>query len=102
MMYDTSIKYKKFYQHLMKSWTVEVLNWSEGMDVLLGVPAYYDKGVGYHNPDIENLLNALSGIHAGLSRCEKIPSNYQGISLYCEWEMDEPKWKYLREHFLKP
>ena len=102
MMYDTSIKYKKFYQYLMKSWTVEALNWSEGIDVLLGVPAYHDKGVGYHDPDVENLQGALSGIHAGLSCYEKIPSNYQGISLYCEWEMDETKWQYLREHFLKP
>ena len=102
MMYDTSIKYKKFYQHLMKSWTVEALNWSEGIDVLLGVPAYHDKGVGYHDPDVENLQNALSGIHAGLSIFKKIPSNYQGISLYCEWEMNESKWQYLREHFLKP
>lgn len=101
MMYDTSIKYKKFYQRLMKSWTVKALNWSQGTAVLLGVPSYKDEGVGYHNPDVENLQNALFGINAGLNNFEKIPSNYQGISLYCEWEMDELKWQYLGEHFLK-
>lgn len=102
MMYDTSLKNRKLYQYLMASWTKEVLDWSSGTNVLLGVPAYSDKGVGYHNPGVENLSNALSGIHAGLSKLKIIPSNYQGISLYCEWEMDEPEWQYLREHFLKP
>lgn len=102
MLYDTSIKFRRFYQRVIKSWTVETLNWSEGTPVLLGVPSYRDEGVGYHNPDVENLPNSLRGIYAGLSRYKKIPSNYQGIALYCEWEMDEPEWQYLRKHFLKP
>ena len=102
MMYDTSIKYKKFYQHLMASWTKKILDWTQGTAVLLGVPSYKDEGVGYHNPDVENLSNSLRGIYAGLSSFKKIPSNYQGISLYCEWEMDESEWQYLRKHFLKP
>ncbi|HHT9137882.1 MAG TPA: glycosyl hydrolase family 18 protein [Candidatus Wunengus sp. YC60] len=102
MMYDTSFKYKKFYQQLMKSWTREILDWSKGAIVLLGVPSYKDEDVGYHNPGVENLSDALSGIHAGLNRYREIPSNYQGISLYCEWEMDELEWQYLRKHFLKP
>ena len=102
MMYDTSIKYKKFYQRLMASWTKEVLDWTQGTRVLLGVPAYHDTGVGYHDPDTENLANAIPGIHAGLTNFEKIPSHYQGISLYCEWEMDESEWQYFREHFLRP
>lgn len=101
MIYDTSIKHKKFYQHLMASWTKEVLDWTQGTAILLGVPSYKDEGVGYHNPDVENLSNSLQGIYAGLSYYEKIPPNYQGISLYCEWEMDEAKWQYLQEHFLR-
>ena len=102
MLYDTSIKYRKFYQRLMASWTKEILDWTQGTPVLLGVPSYSDEGVGYHDPDTENLSNAIPGIHAGLTNFEKTPSNYQGISLYCEWEMDESEWQYLRDHFLKP
>jgi hypothetical protein len=63
MMYDTSLRFQKPYQHLMASWTREVLEWSGTTDVLLGLPAYDDPGVKYHYPHVENLKNSLLGIH---------------------------------------
>jgi len=101
MMYDVAQKIPKTYQRLMADWTVEVLNWSEGKPVLLGVPTYQDAGVGYHNPNVENVTNALLGIHRGLEQ-QPLPTNYQGIAIYCEWETSASEWEYLREHFLKP
>lgn len=100
MMYDTSLRVPKFYQRLIADWTAEVLAWSEGKPVLLGVPTYSDTGVEYHHPRVENLRNALLGIHRGLSR-QSMPTNYQGLAIYCDWETDESEWSYLREHFLK-
>jgi hypothetical protein len=91
----------KLYQRLMAGWTEEVLAWSEGKPVLLGVPTYNDAGVEYHHPDVENLRNALLGIHRGLSRRPLLPS-YQGIAIYCERETDADEWNYFREHFMKP
>ena len=29
------------------------------------------------------------------------PENYKGISIYCEWEMEEREWVFLRNNFLK-
>ena len=101
MMYDTALRSGKVYQRLMADWTDEVLAWSEGKAVLLGVPAYLDAGVGYHVPEVENLPNALLGIHRGLTR-RAVPTNYQGLAIYCEWETDSGEWQLLREHFLKP
>ncbi|MCP4351051.1 MAG: hypothetical protein GY795_36760 [Desulfobacterales bacterium] len=98
MMYDTGIRHKKFYQSLMASWTREVLEWSSDTDVLLGLPAYNDEGVGYHHPHVENLENSLPGIHAGLDNNNNI-SNYKGISIYCEWEMNKNKWQYLKRYY---
>lgn len=100
MMYDTAIRVPKSYQQLMADWTEEVLAWSEGKSVLLGVPTYSDAGVGYHHPHVENITNALRGIHQGLSRLP-LPSNYQGVAIYCHWETDDQEWDYFREHFLK-
>ena len=77
MMYDTGIRVPKFYQRLMIDWTREVLTWSEGKPVLLGVPSYDDAGVGYHHPHVENLENALLGIHGRLAG-GPIPASYQG------------------------
>jgi len=100
MMYDTALQKPKFYQYLMACWTDEVLAWSGGTPVLLGVPTYDDEGVDYHNPKVENLANALMGIHRGLAR-GPLPVNYQGVAIYCEWETGTNEWQYFEKHFLK-
>ena len=100
MMYDAAQKIPKTYQRLVADWTVEVLSWSEGKSVLLGVPTYDDAGMGYHDPDVENLHNALSGIHRGLS-WKALPANYQGVAIYSDWETSDWEWQYFREHFLR-
>jgi hypothetical protein len=101
MMYDAAQNLPKAYQRLMADWTLEVLEWSEGKAVLLGVPTYDDAGVGYHDPKVENLPNALSGIHRGLSQ-KTLPTNYQGVAIYSDWETSEAEWSHFRAHFLKP
>ncbi len=102
MMYDTAIRIRKLFRNLLSEWTVEVLAWSEGRDVLLGVPAYDDDGVGYHDPSVENLGEALPGIHGGLGSLGSLPANYSGVAIYSEWEMDERKWKSFKTEFERP
>jgi len=99
MMYDTSIQFPKFYQQLMASWSEEVLTWSEGTETFLGLPAYEDHGVGYHHPHVENLENALLGIHAGLTRSSELPPSYAGVAIYSDWVMDEQEWELFRNGF---
>ena len=102
MMYDTAIWFPKVYTRLMSSWTMEVLDWSGTSQVLLGIPVYDDEGVGYHYRYVENLRNALLGVHAGLRNFDPYPGSYQGVALYCEWEMDQEEWRYFASHFVKP
>ena len=101
MAYDAGQRIPKTYQRLMADWAREILAWSEWKEVLIGVPAYDDTGVGYHNPRVENLTNALLGIHRALSSAPLI-QNFRGLAIYCEWEMDTNEWQHWREHFLKP
>jgi hypothetical protein len=100
MMYDTGIRVPKVYERLVADWTEEVLQWSEGRPVLLGVPTYEDAQTEYHRPRVENLQNALLGIHAGLTR-HSLPPNYQGVAIYSEWETDEREWEMWRQRFLQ-
>lgn len=100
MMYDTGVHVPKIYEYVMADWTSEVLSWSEGKPVLLGVPTYDDATVEYHNPKVENLRTALLGIHKALAT-STLPPNYQGVALYCEWETDRNEWMYFQGHFLK-
>lgn len=101
MMYDTAITNSKLYQSLIASWTKEILSWSGATKVLLGIPAYNDANTEYHNPDVENIENATAGINSALLIYQKVPDNYEGIAVYCEWEMNEQKWKSLKNNFLK-
>lgn len=101
MMYDTSLRFSKVYESLMKSWTHEILTWSGETPVLLGLPAYEDADTGYHHPDVENLKHALRGIHAGLTDFDQPPSNYLGVCLYSEWEMNGHKWETYQREFRK-
>ena len=101
MMYDTALENDGFYRQLMAKWTREVLTWSgSACEILLGVAVYDDKGVGYHHAEVENLENGLAGIQAALLEFEPLPINYQGVAIYCEWEMDEAEWAYWGKDFL--
>lgn len=97
MMYDTAIRFDKFYIKLMRDWADELNDAVSDTTckLMLGIPSYEDANVGYHFPDVENIENALRGIQAS-----KIAPNYQGIAIYCEWEMTPQKWKLWR-NFLR-
>lgn len=101
MMYDTSIPLGKPYTALMSAWTRDVLDWSEGTPVLLGLPCYSDENVDYHDPAVENLPNALGGVHDGLIR-RGLPDHYRGIALYSLWEIDNEEWKIFDQGYRKP
>ncbi len=99
MMYNSSIRSARLYRLLMRVWAVQALDWSGRTEVLLGVPAYDEPGVAYHDADTENLDNALSGIHAGLETYRVLPDNYAGVAIYSEWEMDTGEWATFRREF---
>ena len=94
MMYDTAIPLEKFYIKLMTDWTKQLTTAtsSSTCELLLGIPAYDDAGVGYHHPQVENINSALQGVSASPRK-----NAINGIAIYCEWEMDENKWSVWRK-----
>ena len=105
MFYDTSIHDSKLYQWTYARWTRIILDWTRDsqIEILLGVPTYGAAGptLGpiYHDPRVENLPNALAGLHRGLSEYNKLPRHYAGAAIYCEWETDASEWKIWRREF---
>ena len=97
MMYDTAIPLEKFYVKLIADWTktLTAAIFRINCELILGIPAYEDAGVGYHSPRVENISSALRGISAA-DRDDRIG----GIAIYCEWEMDENKWRTWRQWML--
>ncbi|MFH1497147.1 MAG: hypothetical protein ABII82_04905 [Verrucomicrobiota bacterium] len=100
MMYDTGLRWQKPYVALVRDWTRETMQWAGRTELLIGLPAYDDAGVGWHDPDVENLTTALAGLHAGLEgHGEWGASPYAGIAIYSEWEMDEAEWSLISTGF---
>ncbi|MBI5015521.1 MAG: glycoside hydrolase family 18 protein [Deltaproteobacteria bacterium] len=102
MLYDTGVRHPWLYRRLVAAWTGQVLAWAGRTQVLLGVPGFDQGAPGRHDPAVENLAEALPAVHAGLSRLRSVPESYQGLAIYCEWEMDEEKWGVWRERFRRP
>jgi len=99
MMYDTSIRVPKAYVSVMRRWTREVVEWAGPTEILLGVPAYEDAGVGYHHPHVESLGHALSGINAGLTGLGSSTGGFAGIAVYADWTTTETEWAAFRRQF---
>jgi hypothetical protein len=97
MMYDTALRQEKIYRWLVASWTRDVLAWSDGASILIGVPTYEDSGTPWHVPRVENLENALLGLHAGLGG-GALPVRYQGVAIYSDWETSADEWLTWRQH----
>ncbi|PCJ54337.1 MAG: hypothetical protein COA79_22000 [Planctomycetota bacterium] len=98
MMYDTALSNHKLYQYLYSKWVQQVLKWSANKEVLFGIPVYDDTGVGYHNPETENVLNAIKGLYSGLAKSSA--GNYAGMSIYCNWELDEQEIETIKKVFI--
>ena len=95
MMYDTAIPYRKFYINLYKIWIKDLFAALAEIntEILLGVPAYEDSGVGYHHPEVENISSALSAVSAS-----PLAKNINGLAIYCEWEMTDNKWQIWQKY----
>ena len=100
MMYDTGLSYPWVYRWLIASWTGDIIEWAAPTAVLLGLPAYEDRGMRNHDPDVENLDHAIRGVRKGFADDGSLPQNYQGVAVYAEWELDAAEQETFRREFL--
>lgn len=99
MMYDTSLRIGKTYTWLVAEWTRELAAWTSHSELLLGLPAYEDHGVAYHDPRVETLDNALRGVNAALLDSHEIGSRVSGLALYADWTLTEDEWASFDRRF---
>ena len=99
MLYDTALSNGRLYTWLVSRWTREVIADSAGKQILFGVPAYDDAGVGYHDPLVEDPAHALPGVIAGINAMGGT-ARY-GISVYAEWTLTDEAIRELAR-FLPP
>ena len=99
MLYDTSLRLEKVYTRLVSDWTHEVATWTDHAELVLGVPAYEDAGVGYHDPRVENLDSALRGVNAALADLGPRARRVSGVAVYADWTTSPDEWALFRRRF---
>ena len=76
--------------------------WTDHSELLLGLPAYDDAGVGYHDPRVENLDNALRGVNAALFALGPRATRASGIAIYADWTTSPADWSIFERRFRSP
>lgn len=97
MGYDTALRSGSAYRGLMADWTADLMSTlprpdDGGCEWWMGVPAYEDEGVGYHDPDTETIAHAIEGVRAGLARAP-VREHFRGIVLYASWTTEANEWQ---------
>lgn len=105
MGYDTSLSSEEWYRwfleqqviHLTKIAAKGARQADEGIEVLIGIPAYEKGQEGAFDPAVENIENGLLGILQGLTNWRSRPEAFTGVAIYPYWEMEEEEWEVYEE-----
>lgn len=99
MNYDSGLKARKLYVALQRHWIEQELAAVGQTQTLIGLPAYDDFGVPWHDPRVENLESALDGLNAAMLSAPGNHSNYAGVAIYSDWEMTSDEWALFEGRF---
>jgi len=73
-----------------------------GTALVIGIPTY-DRDVTEppaHDPAVENVESAVTGIRLGLSQAGEAAQTVKGVAIYAEWETDDSEWAQFKSDWL--
>lgn len=90
MAYDTSFKDLDLYQWFVEQELI-FLTHAAPRKAIFGIPSYEDERPNF-DATVENMENALIGVHNGLRNIRVNPKDLVGLSVYARWTTDEDEW----------
>jgi hypothetical protein len=103
MGYDTCIKLKKVYKASIAMQTKKLLECSAeypSHTFLIGIPSY-DDNPGLHDPTVENVYTAVSGVRAALENARSTSVNFEGVALYAHWTTNPEEWRWFEVYWMQ-
>jgi hypothetical protein len=103
MGYDTCIKLKKLYTASIAMQTKKLLECSTdfpGHTFMIGIPSYEDNP-DFHDPEVENVHTAVSGVRAALETVKQAPVNFEGVALYAHWTTTPDEWRWFEVYWMQ-
>jgi len=67
--------------------------------LIIGIPTYDAEPPG-HDPAVESLPAAITGVRNGMTQVEGASDLVQGVGLYAYWSTEPPEWAAYRELWL--
>lgn len=87
--------YSTWVAYQVKAFANAIADLDATTDILIGVPTYDDQ-LTTHDPAVENVTSAVSGIRDGLSQAGVASQFIRGIAIYAEWQTTEDDWSKIK------
>ena len=84
--------YETWMAYQVQTYAEAVSALGEGTVLLIGIPTYDAEPPG-HDPEVENVVTALSGLRAGLAAAGPAAAWVQGAAIFSDWETDAAEWE---------
>jgi hypothetical protein len=90
--------YARWMAYQVETYAIALAELQASTELLIGVPAY--NAAPLHDPLVENVESAVTGIQAGMQAAGEAGARITGIALYAEWEATERDWSQFRAMWL--
>ncbi len=105
MAYNSGLSTPEDYQSWMAFQVTQYLSALESLEIdtqlVFGIPTYDAEPPG-HDPAIESIPAAISGIRRGLAQNGDVARRFRGVTLYAYWSTDALEWEAYRQLWLEP
>jgi hypothetical protein len=103
MGYDTRIRLKKIYTASIAMQTKKLTECSAEFphhSFMIGIPTYGDNP-SFHDPKVENIQTAVSGVRAALEIVKHNPASFEGVALYAHWTTKPHEWRWYEVYWMQ-
>jgi hypothetical protein len=96
--FTDSVDYARWMAYQVETYAAALAELQSTTELIIGVPAY--SAAPLHDPLVENVESAVTGIQAGMQAAGEAAERITGIALYAEWEATESDWSQFRAMWL--
>lgn len=95
----SALDYTTWVAYQVRTFAQSLAELETNTSLLIGVPSY-DTSSDDHDPTVENILTAATGIRDGLAQAGAAASYVRGAAIYAEWDTDDDDWRQFKNTWI--
>jgi hypothetical protein len=96
----TPTDYSSWVAYQVKTYAAAITDLQTTTQILIGVPTY-DALLPTHDPAVENVASAVTGIRDGMQQAGDGAKVVKGIAVYAEWQTTDDDWAQIKSLWSK-